>query len=204
MMERYQNDARMGLTMLILILALSLSADALGAGLSFGARNIKIPISSKTVIGALSMCFAYLSLFFGNKLAQFIAPETATFLGSGILIAMALWVILFRVVKGKRAEEEIRDLPEGTMSVLRDPEKGDMDHSGAIDLKEATILGLALSVDILSAGTGLVLSGVRSILLPPVAGMTQILLLILGETAGNRPIIYLRSSTTESFHLSRL
>ena len=201
MMERYcKNDERMGFTMLILILALSLSADALGAGLSFGARNIEIPISSKAVIGALSMCFAYLSMFFGNKLAQFMTPGTATLIGSGILIAMALWIIFFRVGKGKRPKEEIQDLPEGTMSVLRDPGKGDMDHSGAIDLNEAFVLGFALSVDMLSAGTGLVLSGVRSILLPPVAGITQILLLILGERAGKRAYRVLKKLDDRSIH----
>ncbi len=176
--------------MLVLIFALSLSADALGAGISFGARNVRIPISSKAVIGALSMCCAYLSLFSGTGLSSLMERDTATYLGSGILSAMALWIIVFRVAKKTRSEA--KDMPEEAMSVLRDPKRGDMDHSGAISLKEAFVLGLALSVDMLSAGTGLVLSGIKSALFPPLAGFAQIFLLLLGERAGKRACSYLK------------
>lgn len=70
--------------------------------------------------------------------------------------------------------------------VFAHPPTCDLDYSGTIDLIEALLLGVALSLDSLGVGLGTALSGFSTSFLPFGIALCQGLLLYLGTICGKR------------------
>lgn len=186
--------------MAALLLAVSVSIDALGVGFSFGMRGIKIGWVSKLVIGAFSVLYALLAVTLGGLLVRVLPPFVARLAGAGILCLMGVYVIISRGLRPprqERVEEQIQQLRRTvfewgiqslglTICITREPRTGDIDHSGAIDVKEALLLGFALSVDTLGAGVGIALTGRTSLLFPVLVGLMQSLMLYAGGFCGSK------------------
>ena len=69
---------------MLFIIAMLLSADAVAAGLSYGIKKIKIPISSKMIIGICTVFGGLLSITLGNRITLFVSPFAAKAIGSSI------------------------------------------------------------------------------------------------------------------------
>ena len=166
---------------IIMLTALALSADSLGGGLALGLRRVWIGWKALLAVGLVSGGLAALSLFLGGGLGALMPPGLAGGLGAAALIgmgALSIWNALKPLQKPS---------PQQSVRVYRDPAQGDLDGSGAIDLGEAFLLALSLSVDMLGAGIGLGLaSGPALWALPPTVGAAQAFLLWLGGRIGRR------------------
>lgn len=184
----------------VFILAVSLSLDALGVGLVYGLRQIKIPLIPKIVICLLSILYSGFALMIGKSLAYFIPPFGAKLIGVSILTLMGLWIILQALLK-RRDEDKRSNLNKKadktlfkvvikslgiTVQVVRNPTKGDIDESGVIDIFEALLLGLALSVDAIGVGIGSALTGFHSMIIPFAVGLFQLGFLFIGTYLGEK------------------
>ncbi|HYF75084.1 MAG TPA: manganese efflux pump, partial [Candidatus Nitrosocosmicus sp.] len=69
---------------------------------------------------------------------------------------------------------------------------GDIDKSGEIDVSEAVLLGLALSVDAIGVGIGCSLTGFHSVYIPLFIGLFQFMFLYTGICIGKRFLIFER------------
>ena len=78
----------------IIILAISLSVDALGAGIVYGMRKIKLPFVSKLIISLFSIVYSALALLLGKTIAVYLPPLTSKIIGVSILLAMGIWIII--------------------------------------------------------------------------------------------------------------
>ena len=164
--------------MILALLALSLSIDALVVGISLGIEKIRVSSGARCVVCCLSMAAALASMLLGSGLAALCSPHAAAVVGATILFAMGLWILVSGLVRGdprcQGAMDEItlfevafRSLGV-TLRILKSPETSDVDRSGNIDAAESLPLGLALSLDILGAGVGLGAMGMASTgCLPP-------------------------------------
>ncbi len=74
--------------------------------------------------------------------------------------------------------------PQLVARILRHPDACDLNHSQAIDPKEALYLGFALSADAFGAGLGSGAAGLCSVYLPLSVAAAQFLLLSLGRYTG--------------------
>ena len=73
-----------------IILALSLSIDSIGIGITYGLRNTHIPLLSKLILFTISIIFTSASLMLGNLL-KYILPDTvANIIGSILLIIIGI------------------------------------------------------------------------------------------------------------------
>lgn len=182
-----------------LLLALTVSVDALGVGLSFGMRGIRIQTAAKLIICIFSVIYAYAAVLFGGVLARVLPPAVSTVIGTGLLCLMGLYIIWDRGLRTKppecgeqelkRCRRQIQWVIKSlgiTVCIIRNPKSGDVDHSGAIDGKEALALGLALSVDVLGAGLGIALTGAAGWYFPLLVGGAQMAFLYLGCFCGDR------------------
>ena len=69
----------------VLLVAISLSIDALGIGLSYGVRNIVTPFFTKCILFLETMFFMGLFLWIGNHMTFFFSAKTANNIGIVLL-----------------------------------------------------------------------------------------------------------------------
>ncbi len=182
----------------MILFAFAVSLDGFGAGVAYGMRQIRIPLTSLLVICLASAVAISLSMFFGHFLGSFFSPVWAERIGSIILIAMGIWIII-QALQTQRSKTGKRELADSAseqimiisikmlgivIQVLKQPEKADMDDSGVINAREAVILGFALAMDALGAGFGAAMTGFTPILTPIVVGIFKFLLVSLGLYIG--------------------
>ena len=143
-----------------------LSADSLGVGLTLGTNKTKIPPYAKLAVTAVSFVFASLSCFAGMGGKLIMKPHLCDAV-SGVLLTISGLFLLLGALKGTA-------------------NNSDRDGSGEISVKEALFMGVALSSDMLSAGTGFACGENATLLFPVFAGTFQFLFLSFGELAGKK------------------
>lgn len=180
---------------LICILSIAVSLDALGVGLAYGMKKIKIPMKYKLVMAAFSCFYTGIAVSIGNVIVKFLPPVITNMIGSLILAGMGVWLLLQGILK--KAENETEQVPECktvfewmirslgiTIQITRNPVSGDVDRSGCIDLKESLLIGAALSLDILGVGLGCAMIGLNIWLIPFTVAAAQLVFLSGGLYLG--------------------
>lgn len=184
----------------IAVLAISLSIDALGVGIVYGIREIKIPVISKIVICFFSVLYSGAALIIGKSMSSFLPQAISRYIGVSILFVMGTWIILQALLKkdpsvlpektsasGNKTLLKIAIKSLGvTIHIIKNPVEGDIDKSGTIDLTESLLLGLALSVDAIGVGIGSALAGFHSLGIPFAIGMVQLTFLYAGTYMGRK------------------
>ncbi len=177
----------------LIVLAISLSIDALGVGLVYGLKKVRIPLSSKLVICLFSIIYAGLAIVVGKAFSYILPPIFAKILGITILSLMGIWIILQALLKDAAEKSTKPTLWEVaikslgiTIQVIRNPMEFDFDKSGAIDTPESLLLGLALSVDAIGVGIGSALTGFYSPSIPFAIGIFQLIFLYMGTFLGQK------------------
>lgn len=183
----------------IVLLSVTLSIDALFAGFSYGLSGTRIPWLSKLIICAFSVFYAAVALMLGSALAGLLPPIVGKIIGAAVLAALGVSMILKSLSHpNKKNEAAVNDSAPKTLCKIiikslgitieilkNNPAAGDVDRSGIIDMKEALLLGFALSVDSLGAGIGSALSGLSAWYIPPAVGLCQLAFLSVGLFTGS-------------------
>ena len=157
----------------VILLSIGMCIDALGIGISFGVRRIKLGKWPCLVISLLGFGIISLAVLSGSILQMYMPEST----GSLILMAMGVWIL----VQSRRDAATTDNTP---VRILREPAEGDMDGSGDIDIKEAVFLGLALSLDSIGICVGAGGSLHLACVLPAAAMVIQMIFLITGIRLG--------------------
>ncbi|MDD2378185.1 MAG: sporulation membrane protein YtaF [Bacilli bacterium] len=187
--------------LLIIMLAISLNIDSLGVGISYGIRNIKIPLTSKIILCLLSIIHASIGLMFGKWLMSILPIQITNILGGILLISMGIWIVFQSLFSKNDLEEKDKSVYKVkkvrtidlyiaplklTIKIIKDPVCGDIDNSNIIDAKEAFFLGVALSLDSLIATIGSGAAGVSSFFIPFMIGIFQMIFLTIGTLIGRK------------------
>lgn len=154
----------------IVLLSVTFSIDALGIGLSYGTRRVRVPFLSQLIIGLMSMIFMGAAIFFGDAILLYVDGCVAKILGASMLFVMGVFIIC-------KSFFSTADY--------------DVDNSTHIDFMEAVYLGAAMSIDAFAAGVSSGVSGCRSVWLPVCVAISQILFLDMGLFFGHRCVIKL-------------
>lgn len=154
-----------------LLIALALSVDAFFAGVTFGLKRVRVPITSALIVGGTSGLIVYTALLAGHRLAELLPPQLAPWLGAGLLIAIGLWVLT-------RQPQTKNPGPASPWP--------DFDRSGHISPWEAVWLGGALAIDAFGTGLGISLSGGHGPTLPVAAALVTLMAILLGSLLGSR------------------
>ena len=183
----------------VLLLAVSLSMDAVGIGISYGLRGIKTPWSARLIICVISILFTGLAVGLGNLMLMVIPPAAAKLIGALMLAALGLFIIVQSFYEQKKEEtpkkkrkknDTILDVAFKSLGIsikiMRNPPSGDIDKSAHIDAVEAVYLGVALSIDSFGAVVSSAISCLSSFHVPFAAGGCQLLFLCLGDLFGRR------------------
>lgn len=191
------------------LLAFAVSLDSFGVGITYGLKQVKIPLLSIVIISVLSGVVIGISMQVGVLLAHFVSPTIASAVGAIILIVMGLWSLVQMLVQKEKDQVldpvkvekiekslnppverqvfslEIRKLGL-VIQILRTPSSADVDKSGSISGYEAMWLGIALSLDAFGAGLGAALLGFSPLSTSLVIALFSGSFLVMGMNAGFR------------------
>lgn len=180
----------------IIVFALALNMDALGTGVAYGVRKIKIPFTSLLIISLMSVLAISTSMTLGHMLASILSESFAHRLGGFILLAIGVWILVQSWQESKHVHEQDEAFEQTLMQirikalglviqVLREPSKADLDKSGVISSREALLLGCALALDAFGAGFAVSMMGFDPILTAIVVGLGHIVLTYAGLILGS-------------------
>lgn len=178
-----------------IILALSVSIDSLGIGITYGLKNTVITNTSKIILFIISVLVTILSICFGNFLNTILPKTFTNYVGSFLLTFMGIWVIYQSFNKKSTSTKTesktttyqfiIKSLGI-TIQILRNPISSDLDNSKKITPKEAIYLGIALSIDSICVGICSSAIGLNSIIFPLLVACFQLFFLSFGRFLGDK------------------
>lgn len=157
----------------LFLLALAVSLDSFGVGLTYGLRKMKLPFKSLIFIASCSAVSILTAMMIGNWIQQYLSPAVAEKIGGLILIIIGAWALYQIYRPAKRDEKTNHDavilnfeieILGVVIKILRKPMVADFDNSGTITGREAFFLGIALSLDAFGAGIGAALIGFSPLL----------------------------------------
>lgn len=157
-----------------LLLAISVSIDALGMGITYGIRDTKVSNTSKIVLFVVSFIVGIISVYIGSLLNSLFPSLVAKIVGFIVLCTMGCWIIYTTLTPQKKKKEKEHKnkydfflKPLGiTITIIRNPISSDLDNSNNITPKEAFYLAVALSLDVFSVGIGAGVSRNNFFILP--------------------------------------
>ena len=143
----------------ILILAVSVSIDSFGIGITYGIRNTTINKLSSFALFIISFLFSGFSILVGNVIFSIISEHIVKLISVILLIGMGLWIIL---------------------ETIKNPIILDINKSNTIELNEAIYLAIALSIDSFCVGISSASFGIFGLLYPFLVPVFQLFLLNFG------------------------
>ena len=174
-----------------IVLALSVSIDSFGIGITYGIKNTKITNWSKLILFTISLVATIISINLGKIISKIFSPFFTNLLGCLILVAMGI-VFSFQslnknVVKPLSKQKKYNFFIKWlgiTIQIIKDPISSDFDKSNTISSKEALYLGTALSLDSLCVGIGSSMLNISSYLFPLLVAFFQLLFISFGNFIG--------------------
>ncbi len=148
-------------------IALSNNFDNIGVRIAYSIRGIKISTLINIWISVITFFISYFAAFSGAMLTGFFGRQLSSIIAMLLLTAIGSWMILEQYIKKAKKDPVEESDPEnasGILHVLAKPEDADMDRSRHIDFKEATILGIALSINNVGGGLSAGMMGLSSLL----------------------------------------
>ena len=146
-------------------IALSNNFDNIGVRIAYSIRGIKITTLINIWISVITFFISYFAAFSGTLITGFFGKQLSSIIAMLLLTAIGSYMILEQYIKkAKKAPDEESDQGNETsiLKVLAKPENADMDRSKHIDFKEATILGIALSINNVGGGLSAGMMGLNS------------------------------------------
>lgn len=146
----------------ILLFAVSTSLDNFGVGVSYGLRNICVPLSVNVLVAFFNSCGTLISMLSGKGLLRFLNPSTADYIGASLLVGIGSLIIIAEFYKKRAptpppAEEPARRRKTfffRVFAILEDPFAAGVICLDHITLKESFVLATALTLTNISTGIG--------------------------------------------------
>jgi putative sporulation protein YtaF len=168
------------------LIALANNIDNIGVRLAYSIKGIKISTLNNLWISIITFFISTISAYSGASLSSILGRKFASYFSMIILsiIGALLIVDAFKENKKPCSKKETDNI----INILNCPEIADMDNSKEIDFKEATILGIALSLNNVGGGLSAGMIGLNVIFV----GLLSAVLSFLALWAGNFITVFFR------------
>ena len=183
-----------------IVIAISISVDALAASFAYGCKKIKMPLVSLVIIALICTAVMGFSFSVGAILLQYIPERAAAWLSFVILFSIG-FVKFFDSITKSIIRHYTKFSKEINLSVFNfklvmhiyaDPEAADVDISKSLSPKEATVLAASLSLDGFAVGLGAAIIGTNGWVLVIFTLVTSFFALLVGSWLGNKAADVLR------------
>jgi putative sporulation protein YtaF len=137
----------------ILGIALANNLDNTGVGIAFGLARIRLSPLVNLWIATVTFVVTGVSVAGGGRMAAFLPHPLAHALGGVLLCAMGVWMVLSTSRPQREGDDNSVPAPPVSLRrILADPACADQNRSHDIDLREATLLAVALSLNNIGGG----------------------------------------------------
>lgn len=180
---------------LIIILALSVSIDSFGIGITYGIRNTSISRSSKLILFLMSFAFASTSVILGDFLFKIFPDSIVKTISSLLLVFMGFLIIYEsynKSIKKRQFPKERKiflNFLGITIQIIKNPISSDINNSKIIEKNEALYLSLALSLDSICVGLSSSSFGISSLFFPILVPLFQFIFLNTGIFLGKKILL---------------
>lgn len=161
-------------------IALANNVDNLGARIAYSIRGIEIRISVNVWIALITFVISFGAALSGSAAAALIGVEVAQVTAMVLLVALGLWMIVDRWIS-TRQNEHSADCAGDEADCSPFPTNTRLPQAKQMGLKEATILGVALSINNIGGGMSAGIMGIN----PYLVGALSALVSFLALWAGN-------------------
>lgn len=148
----------------VVLIAVSNNVDNITARIAYSIRGIKISTMINLWISVITFVISYLAAFSGTMASGSLGKLWSSVIAMAILAAIGVWMIVEKFLKAKCVKEPTQNGWKRICHILLKPENADMDNSKHIDFKEATLLGIALSINNVGGGLSAGMIGLNSFL----------------------------------------
>ncbi|WP_074431368.1 manganese efflux pump [Anaerosporomusa subterranea] len=180
----------------VLLLGVAVSIDGLMAGVAYGLRSIRIPLSSFLIVGAVTAVASAFAMGAAAMLGQYIDTFLAMVLGGILLILLGAWNVFHQYLTKNIPTYEVEgEVTAGKLtfsighlviSIMARPESADVDHLGVISPLEAVFLGLAVGADAAVGTFAAALTGALPLYTPLIIGIIHIICIGGGVVLSDR------------------
>lgn len=125
------------------LIALANNVDNIGVRIAYSLKGIKMSTAKNLWISVITFIISTLAAFLGGAITGALSRRVCGIFSMAVLTVIGIWFIVEPFVKKKPPEDGGKTL----FDVLNHPEDSDMDDSKEIDFREATILGVSLSIN---------------------------------------------------------
>ncbi len=148
----------------ILLISLANNLDNVGVRIAYSIRGIKITNPINLWISVITFAITFIAAFSGTRIAGYLNKEVSAMIAMVILVAIGSWMIVQSYIarKAEPSADSAEEGQAGGLAVLLDPEKADRDHSKNIEFREATLLGIALSLNNVGGGVSAGIIGLNT------------------------------------------
>ncbi len=162
------------------LIALTNNFDNIGARIAYSMSGIRLNIFINLWITVITFVISFLATVSGTMITGSLGRQFAAVIAMVLLVAIGASMTLEPYWKKK-----CRNNPSGNKShifgILWRPEHADLDNSKHIDFKEATLLGVALSMNNIGGGLSAGMIGLNAFLLASLAAVLNFVVLWAGN-----------------------
>ena len=178
----------------IILLALSVSIDSFGIGITYGLRKTSLSTPAKFILFFVSLLFVGISVAFGYFLISILPTNVIKIISVVLLCLMGILIIYEAMNTNEKKEYKshkifLKSLGI-TIQIIRNPISSDLNNSKVIEKNEALYLALALSLDSICVGITSSSFGIYSLLFPILVPLFQFIFLNVGIILGKRIVLY--------------
>lgn len=145
------------------LIALTNNFDNIGVRIAYSIRGIRISTLINLWISVITFVISFFAAYSGTVISGLISKGLSSLIAMSILTAVGLWMIFEPYLK-KSNDHTNKSKPKEKSAghVLLNPEDADRDDSRHIDFGEATLLGIALSINNIGGGVSAGMIGLNS------------------------------------------
>lgn len=163
------------------LIALVNNVDNISVRVAYSLKGVRIGLFENLWISVVTFIISTLAALLGGGLGS-LAGEFCRFLSMAVLAGMGTFMIAEPYIKRKKTAP--RKAPPDNATVidaLRDPEASDLDHSKTIDFREATLLGVSLSINNVGGCMSAGMIGLNAFFIGTLSAAVSFTVLLLGN-----------------------
>ncbi len=165
----------------LFLIALTNNLDNVGVRVAYSIRGIKIAPAVNVWISAITFLISYMAAYSGSALLAYIGKRPASIIAMFLLSGIGSYMIFQQYLKRVCQGEFGRHIGKGVCHLFLKPVDADSDNSKHIDFKEATFLGIALSINNVGGGVSAGMIGLSPFWVGCLSAMLSFLILWAGN-----------------------
>lgn len=169
----------------VILFAISSSLDNLVIGTAYGLKKIKIRLTSNIIIAIITSLGTFLAMYLGEYITEFLPVSIADSLGAVVILLVGVYFVVqsgINHIRDKKATEvALKDID----AMVEYADESDLNKSGSIEIKEAILVSIGLSVNNLGSGIAASLTGLPIYTTVITTFIFSIITIIVGQYLGS-------------------